>query len=550
MKKVLLILFPGLLLLSACEFLDTRIDADITQLNLDNEYRRVSEVGYAAYGYVRNGLYTLDENLAAAKSDEAVETSLSGSVKFFNNGSLSAYNNPDNPYNDCYRGIRAANYFLDYSRGFQKMLAKARDTISDEGSQYRRDVLDVGYLRAEAHVLKAYYYFELIKRYGGVPLYKAAHNEKTSLPRASYDEVVDYIVSEIDYALDSLTTDWTADESNDGRFTKGAAMALKSRVLLYAASPLNSEEGDVQLWIDAAQAAHDVIALNMYSLSGDYGSLFRGNTSANPEVIMSLRDAPSNSPERLNYPIATPGGNSGVTPSHNLVSSYEFTGPEDPDDLFANRDPRLYHTVATNNSVWNNRTIDITTEGTDSFTKANASRTGYYLKKYLTDNLFLLQNQTAVHHWVMFRYAEILLNYAEAANEAWGPDDGSHVASGLTARNALNQVRQRVGLDPVELTRYAGGDDRERMRHAVKAERRVELAFEDHRYWDLLRWKDGDVLATTIKGVRAERKGAGVFDYVVVDVEGRVFDQKMYRYPLPYDEVAKSNGQVQQNKGW
>src|SRR5690606_14421866 len=139
MKKVLLILFPGLLL-SACELLDTRIDSDITQINLDNEYRRVKGVGYAAYGYVRNGLSALDNNRAAARSDEAVETSLSGSLRFFNNGSLSAHNNPDNPYVDCYRGIRAANYFLDYSTDFKRMLAKARDTISDGGSQYDRDV--------------------------------------------------------------------------------------------------------------------------------------------------------------------------------------------------------------------------------------------------------------------------------------------------------------------------------------------------------------------------------------------------------------------------
>lgn len=549
MKKLLLILIPVLPLLSACEFLDTKVDANITQLNLDNEYRRVSEVGYAAYGYIENGLYALDNNLAAAKSDEAVQTSLTASARFFNNGSLSAYNNPDNPYSDCYRGIRAANYFLDYSTDFVKMLAHARDTISDGGNEYRRDLVDIGRLRAEAHVLKAYYYFELIKRYGGVPLYKTVHDDNTIVPRASYDEVVEYIISEIDYAMDSLAADWVADASKDGRFTKGAARALKSRVLLYAASPLNSD-GDAQRWIDAAFAAHDVIEMNQYSLSGDYGSLFSGNTSGNPEVIMSFRAGPSNSLERSNYPIATPGGNSGLTPSHNLVSSYEFTGPEDPTNPYVNRDPRLYATIVTNNSQWNNRTIDISADGTDASTNANASRTGYYLKKYLTDNLFLLQNQQAVHHWILFRYAEILLNYAEAANEAWGPDDGSQVSSGLTARAALNQVRQRVGLDPVDLTRYAGGDDKARMREAIKAERRVELAFEDHRYWDLLRWEDGAVLGTTIEGVHAVRTGADTFDYVVVDVEDRVFDPKMYRYPIPYEEVGKSNGQIDQNIGW
>ena len=158
-----------------------------------------------------------------------------------------------------------------------------------------------------------------------------------------------------------------------------------------------------------------------------------------------------------------------------------------------------------------------------------------------------------MHQWVYFRYAEILLNYAETANEAWGPDDGSHVASGLTARQALDQVRGRadVRLDPVDLTKYEGATDKERMRAAVKAERRVELAFEDHRYWDLLRWNDGTILGQPIEGVKAVAGGGdGLFRYETFKVEDRVFDPKMYRYPIPYQEISKSKGVVTQNAGW
>lgn len=556
MKKNIIILFTIALSATSCEMLDTMVDSYTTQENLDSEYNKVLEVGFAAYGYMKDGLSDLDDNLAAAKSDEAVQTSRSASVRLFNNGSWSAYTNPDNPYESFYKGIRAANYFLDYSRNYKQMLANGRDTISDSGTAYRKDVENAGYLRAEAHVIKAYYYFELIKRYGGVPLYKEVPVDNTFLPRASYDDVVEYIVDEIDYSLDSLAPDWIKNSSYDGRFNLGSALALKSRVLLYAASPLNTEnltqEEISERWARAAQAAYSVIDLNKFSLSPSYGSLFVGNTSANPEIILSRRASPSNALERANYPIATAGGNSGLTPSQNLVDAYEYTGPADPADPYANRDPRLHQTIVTNNSAWNGRTINIAEGGSDSYLTVNSSRTGYYLKKYLTDELVLSQEQTAMHQWIYFRYAEILLNYAEAANEAWGPDDGSHVATGLTARQALNLVRGRadVNLPPVDLTKYEGETDQIRMRAAIKAERRVELAFEDHRYWDLLRWNDGEILGQPIEGTKAISNGDGTFRYETFKVEDRVFSTKMYRYPIPYQEISKSGGIVTQNIGW
>ncbi len=539
----------------SCTVLDTYTDINTTQEQLDGQSSMVLKVGYAPYGYMVNGLSEMDSNIAAAKSDEAVQTSLSASVRYFNNGSWNAYNNPDNPYASFYKGIRAANYFLDYSVNYKEMLAVARDTLSDSGTAYHQDVVNAGFLRAEAHVLKAYYYFELLKRYGDVPLYKEVPTDATFLPRTPYQEVAGYAVGEIDSALDGLAPDWKGYTSYAGRFDKGAAMALKSRILLYAASPLNTEGmGAAEkkaAWIKAAEAANDVIATGAYSLSPSYPSLFAGNTSSNGEIIMSRRSSASNSLEKANYPIGTAGGNSGLTPSGNLVDAYEYTGAPDPSNPYANRDPRLAYTVVTNGSTWNSRTIDITENGEDSFRATNASRTGYYLRKWMTDNLVLSQNQTAMHQWIYFRYAEILLNFAEAANEAWGPD-ASGVSSGLTARQALNQVRNRadVALGDVDLSRFSGGDDQARMRAAVKAERRVELAFEDHRYWDLLRWKDGSVLAEPITGVRAQANGSGNVSYSKINVEDRVFLPKMYRYPLPFSEISKSGGILQQNPDW
>ena len=553
MRKYLYMLICAAAVVS-CDYLDTRYDSEITQDNIDNEYTRVIPMGYAAYGYMKNGLSEMDGNIAAAKSDEAAITSMSSDVRLFNNGAWSAYNNPDDPYEDCYKGIRAANYFRNWSVRYKSMLMKDRDIVSDGGTEYRRDVENAAWLRAESKVLIAWYYFELIKRYGDVPLYKDVPSGKEFLPRSPYQEVAQYAVDEIDSVRDSLAVNWNENSSYFGRFDLGAALALKSRILLYAASPLNTEgmtgSQTEERWTEAAKAAADVIALGRYRLADDYSTLFTGNTSSNPEIILSRMNSASNSLETSNYPIATPGGNSGITPSQNLVDAYEWTGPEDPDNPFANRDPRLTATIVTNGSTWNGRTIDISENGTDSYRTLNSSRTGYYLKKYLTDGLVLTQGQTAIHQWVYIRYAEILLNFAEAANEAWGPDQ-TDATAGMSARSALNMVRNRAGLEDVDLTDYSGTNDTERMRNAIKAERRVELAFEDHRYWDLLRWKDGDRLGDDIRGIRADDNGDGTFSYTEITVESRIFDEsRMYRYPIPFTEISKSNGVLTQNQGW
>lgn len=552
MKRIIIVI-TTCLAFASCNVLDTAFDINTTQEQLDGQPSMVIKVGYAPYGYMVSGFSDFDNNLGSARCDEAVATSRSASVRYFNNGSWNAYNNPDNRYASFYKGIRAANYYLEYSVEYKKMLAVARDTLSDNGTAYHLDVINAGYLRAEARVLKAYYYFELLKRYGDVPLYKSVPADATFLPRTPYAEVVEYAIKEIDDALPSLAPDWKSYASFDGRFNKGAALALKSRILLYAASPLNTEGmSDAQrtaAWERAANAASDVIALGQYQLSDSYKNLFVGNTSSNKEIILSRRSSPSNNLEKANYPIATAGGNSGITPSGNLVDAYEYTGTPDPASPFAKRDPRLAFTIVTNGSTWNSRTIDISENGTDSYRNTNASRTGYYLKKYLTDDLVLTQSQTAMHHWVYFRYAEILLNYAEAANEVWGPDVAG--TCGLTAREALNMVRNRpsVALGDIDLSKFVGIDERTQMRAAVKAERRVELAFEDHRYWDLLRWKDGASLAETITGIKASVNGDKI-KYEKIDVEPRVFEDNMYRYPLPHEEVSKAGGVLVQNEGW
>jgi len=535
---------------TACNVLDTREDIMYTDEMIASNYNTIKGFGYTAYTYVRNGFQAIDGNLFAAVSDEAEQTASTSQSQLFNTASWNAFNNPDDVYRNDYEGIRAANYFLENYKNYKKLLAVNRDTLTDNGYQYRLDVADIGWLYKENRILRAYFYFDLLKRYGGVPLVTntLSIDDNTNLPRKDFNEIVNFIVSEVDAVKDSLQTDWKSyDQNRDGRLTKAAALTLKARTLLYAASPLHNSTNELAKWEKAAEAAHAIIALNQFSLHTSYRDLFlKDNAAISKETIWAIRLGPDNQMERKNYPISTPGGNSGITPSHNLVSAYEYKGTPDPQNPYANRDPRLNYSVVTPGSSWNNRTIDISAGGSDQTTNQNASRTGYYLKKFLNDGLNLVQGETQLRSWIMMRYAEVLLDYAEAMNEAFGPDDAH--GWGLSSRDAVNAVRNRTGVQmpPVVANNQA------EMRDRIKHERQIELAFEDHRNWDLLRWKDAEsILNQPLEGIKVTKDEGGNTTYSEFMVERRSFiAPKMYYYPLPQTEISKSNGVLTQNPEW
>lgn len=551
-KRSLFIL-SGLFLLSGCdEFLDTSLDRNQTSQTLATNRSTLWNFGNAFYSPISYGFSVIDNNIFASVSDEAQQTDVSSSANYFNKGIINESVNPlFYLYQNYYEGIRAANYFLDYVKDGkgEELLAWNRNIETDIYS-YQRDVQSLNWYIAEAHIAKAYYYAELIKMYGGVPIIEKTieqgGNEK--IARSGYDDVVNYIVSEIDTYKDKLAVNWNDYTDRNGRFTLGVALAIKSRVLLYAASPLHNPTGDVEKWEKAAQAANDLIsdAQLGYALAPGYGDYFVGaNSLSSKETIYAVRRGTSNTMEVNNYPIATPGGYSGVTPSQNLVSAYEYVGEADPTNPYVNRDPRLAASIVTNGSTWNGRVIDETTGGTDDMAKANASRTGYYLKKFLTDGLNLVQGQTAQHNWVAYRYSEILLNYAEAVNEAYGP---TTIPAGysMSALDALKMVRDRASTNLPEVT----ATTKEAFRVAVKHERRVELAFEDHRYWDLLRWKDAEtVLNQPVKGVKISKNGT-VVSYQEVSVADRKFEAKNYYLPFLRSEIENSQGTLVQNEGY
>ena len=536
------------------DFLDTSLDQNETGQSIETTLGTLWKFGNAFYTPITDGYTVLDSNLFAAASDEAQQTKVLCDANYFNQGVINANLNPiSNLYTNYYEGIRAANFFLDYTANGkgEYMIGMNRDTINDRPN-YERDLASLHYYQAEAHIARAYYYSELIKQYGGVPIVESQYAAGQFEPRSSYDDVVDYIVSEIDQYKDKLAVNWDDYTERNGRFTLGAALAIKSRTLLYAASPRNNPNNDVTKWEAAAEAAYDLISnseLN-YSLDSDYEAYFVGNRSlTSPETIYVVRRGMSNDMEKNNYPVATQGGASGVTPTQDLVEAYEWIDVEDPANPYANRDPRLEASIVTNGSTWNGRTIDQSAGAMDDMAQPNASRTGYYLKKFLTDNLNLTQGATAQHNWVVFRYAEILLNYAEAMNEAYGPDKYGDRGYTLTAREALQMVRDRASMQLPEIE--VAQDDVNAFREAVKHERRIELAFEDHRYWDLLRWKDAMVvLNQPVSGVKITKNGENNWSYEKVEVAKRTFFEWNYYMPFTRSEVENSNNTLEQNPGY
>ena len=540
MKKqyiISLITAAILLPLSSCDLLDSKDDLELTDEMLETRYYHYRNMGNRIYNFIPNGFNRIDGNLFATVSDEAQYYTTLSDASRFNNASWNQFYNPDDMYDRLYIGIHDCNYFLENTVDYVERLAMHRDTITISGNEgYKQDVKNLTWLRNEAYVMRAYYYFELLKRYGDVPM-MATSDAETYSERIPYDTVVERIVKDIDSVKNKLAVSWVEENlsNEDGRLTLGAANAIKSRILLYAASPLSNPNNETEKWIKAAQDAHDVITMCRYSLSGSYQDLFLTSaTNTNPEVIWALRQSANNTLERLNYPIATQGGGTGVCPSYNLVKAYE------PGD------PRLGATIVANGDWWSGRQMQIYTGGADDPANANSSVTGFYLKKFLQPELNLVNDATDVHSWVIFRYAEILLNYAESMNEAYGPDGKGSMT--MSAREAVNAVRDRtgVGMPPV------AASTADQMRSAIRRERQVELAFEEHRWWDLLRWKEAEnVLNGPLYGVENVLQPDGTYAVVEKTVATRKFDaSKMYRYPVPQSEIVRTHNAIDQNPGW
>ena len=273
---------------------------------------------------------------------------------------------------------------------------------------------------------------------------------------------------------------------------------------------------------------------------------------------MESRLVPSNTFEKANTAIGFLGGGPGTNPTQNLVDAYEMkatgkgiaeTGSGyNPLNPYSGRDPRLGFTILYNGSSWKSKTLEIWYGGLNAPPLINATKTGYYLKKDLIESISLdpASSGTAYHYWVIFRYAEVLLNYAEAMNEAYGPEIMGAGALTTSALSVVNIVRARTGI---AMPAFPAGMTQSAFRDKLRNERRVELAFEDHRFWNVRRWKIGNS-TTTVNGINLTKDPAtGIINYTPKVVENRVWDDKMYLYPIAQSELFINENLIQ-NKGW
>ena len=437
-----------------------------------------------------------------------------------------------------YRGIRECNYALN---------------IIDEVdmTDNRREML-----RAELKFIRAYRYFDLIRNYGRVVLLGDRvcnldddFTDPNLYKKSDMPECVDFVVNQLDEAAEYLpvnnTTSWKL-----GRATKGAALALKARMLLYAASPLYN----AGTWQDAADAAKAVMDMNKYSLHADYGSLFLNESSK--EIIFERLFATGSRHVCLEIANGPNGysGWAGNVPLQNLIDDYEVledeqtavpydsTNPEYASHPYENRDPRFYATILYNGAQYRDRQVETflpggrdTKDGIDNW---NTSFSGYYLRKFIDESLPIVNpwDVAGTQPWIYIRYAEILLNYAEARNEATGPD--------AEVYSAINQIRARAGMPPLP-----DNLDKDAMRERIWHERRVELAFEEHRFYDVRRWMIAmETENEPAYGISIFKVNDTTFTYNrIIALEGRRFEKQHYWLPIPLDEIQSSGGLLEQN---
>jgi hypothetical protein len=403
------------------------------------------------------------------------------------------------------------------------------------------------HLTGQVHFLRAWSYFELIKRYGGVPIikkvFKLGGNYKTK--RSSYDACTKFIVADLDTAATDLPASYSS--SDLGRATKGAALGLKSRVLLFDASALNNPEKDMSKWKKAAKAAKAVIDMDVYQLyqGSNYANLFLKNWTSG---IIFAKNGSTNpqfsSPTKFQTMEAPNGfhGWSTHSPSQNLVNAFLMKNGKsigapgsgyDSQHPYKNRGPRFYADIVYNQSLLYGRHIEFYKGGKSSqqgIDNWNASLTGYTLKKFFDQSNPISSAKRSNIGLPLIRLAGIYLNYAESEY---------HLGNEDMARHYLNLLRKMPSISLPDLPKSLSGPD---LLAAVRRARRIDLCFEGHHYWDLLRWKRAmKELNGSLMGVSIIKNSNGTFKYSYKQVIPLTFKKRMYRFPLPREVMNKSD---------
>ena len=558
-------IFSGLLaltLVSSCsEKMDYKEYNVYDKAYVDKMFSRVGGLMTNIYNDIDYDFGNYSGAMASSATDESVYSHPGNAVEDFYNGAWGPTNAKERVWNSAWDGISYCNLVLDE-------FSNCTFPEYTEDEHYRQEMYLYHNYRWEARWARAFFYFELVKRYGNVPL-KTKHmtaNEANSLPQVSADSIFQFIDTECDTIEDSIIVnygdlgDMAYYKGQTGRANKLAAMALRARAALYWASPLFNPKGDKSRWLKAAQLSNAVIAEARQEGMGllpDYSKLFNKDSYKDgiKEIIFSRRVAASNAFEKYNYPIGMENAGGGNCPTQNLVDAYEMTNGKainetgsgyDPQDPYKNRDARLAMTVAVNGEQWPNAAALETFEGgANSSSVTYGTPTGYYLKKYINQGTIIAKtgSNSFAHAWVIFRLAEFYLDYAEAALNYTGSGYVAPEGLPMTAAQAINVVRTRA-----KQPNMATGLDFEAFKKKYENERFVELAFEGHRFFDLRRWKEAPEYLKTIRGMKITRQDDGTMKYEEQTIDTRTWNDKWYLFPLPQKDVLNCN--YKQNDGW
>ncbi|GAB3651647.1 RagB/SusD family nutrient uptake outer membrane protein [Echinicola sediminis] len=548
--------------MSSCQdYLDRPVVSDVDEERVFTDYNLTYQFVNDLYSYRideyrganTNGavgtVSFLGAGMLASATDDSKYSELSSPVNFLNSGNWTPSYNPANIWSDMFSAVRKANLFFE---NVDRMVLESYDEpirdnseLGPDGNLITAEQLKIR-LTGEVYFLRAYYYYELIRRYGGVPIIDQTYElgEEVNSTRASFEACVDFILDDLDAARPLLPENYNYYQANKGRATQPMVDAFKAQVLMLAASPLHNSDNDLDKWKAAADAYKEVMESGAYSLNNNYDRAFVRNQGS-PESIFEIIYYNRNDVEKNHTPVGYEGGGGGINPTQDLVEAYEmadgtafdWNNPQHAAAPFDNRDPRFYLSILYNGANWRGRPVESYVGGLDGEGVNGATLTGYYLRKFLDPELDILRNQTSAKNWVILRYAEILLGYAEAQNEAVGPD--------ASVYEAVNAVRDRAGMPALP-----EGLSQDEMRAKIRHERRIEFAFEGQRFFDTRRWKTAEAeFDGPVHGLRITKSGDD-FEYNVIEVEDRVFTEKMYLFPIPQSEINNTNGNLQQNPMW
>ena len=551
------------LFILACVIPASCVDLNYTEQNTRDEAwtyeyfeNGIKNMVFDAYAQIYNSEF--ESNSAyflAGATDEAQYALETGAVNNYVNGGWSAANPYSNTWNKSYTAIADICMYLE----------KIDQTDISEweyNSNYSNWKQQMELFPYELRFLRAYFYFELFKTYGDVPLVTTTltNAQANTITRTPADQIVKFIVDELDAVAPYLPVSYITEVGSEvGRATRVAAFALKARTLLYAASPLFNPSNDKSKWEKAAEACKYILDnADTWGLKlSAYSALWGHDAFFNPELIFGLGRGDSNSFEMANYPVGIENGASGNCPTQSFVDQFEYQdngetfGQRHPGsidlrstDPYEGLDPRFALTVVKNGDEWptngaQKKAIETYVGGFNASPKYGATPTGYYLRKYVDGScVTTADNQTRRRHtWIIFRLGEFYLDYAEAVFNATGSaNDDTY---GMTANDAVNKLRNRSDIQMPKFT-----EDGDAWVERYERERLVELAFENHRFWDVRRWKKGDKyfrniqVATISSSLQLTRSSVS-----------RQWDDKYYFYPIPQTELKK-NPNLTQNPGW